>query len=350
MKKYFYIFVSLLVFIGAAALVADRQPRTSGLAPSQGTAYREITAPAGFVNSDPFTLRELIGQKVILLDFMTYSCINCIRTFPYLNAWHAKYAPHGLAIVGIHTPEFAFEKKVENVATAMRKYGITFPVVLDNDYGTWQAYGNQFWPRKYLIDIHGNIVYDHIGEGNYAETEQKIIELLRERSYVLGSADIIPTTTTRVNTRVNFDLIESPETYFGSWRNEYLSNGTPHRTGQQAFRLPTTIDRNKLYLGGSWNISREYAQNTEADARIIYRFRAKALHMVAAADQPVRVRVLVDGIPAATLAGSDVVDGAVTVDEERLYEIINDPDGYTEHTIELIIEAPGLKVFAFTFG
>ncbi len=136
--------------------------------------YRDIIKPSGYVNTPPLTLTSLVGKKVIMVDFMTYSCINCIRTFPYLNAWYDTYKDQGLEIVGIHTPEFAFEKKIENVREELKKYGIKFPVVLDNDYGTWNAYGNNYWPRKYLIDIDGYVVYDHIGEGGYKETEEKI--------------------------------------------------------------------------------------------------------------------------------------------------------------------------------
>lgn len=144
--------------------------------------YIEIVNPAGFVNTEGITLKELVGKKVILVDFMTYSCISCIRSFPYTNEWYEKYKDEGLEIVGIHTPEFAFEKNIENVRSAMEHYDIKYPIVLDNEYATWRAYDNKYWPRKYLIDIHGMIVYDHIGEGAYAETEEKIQELLRERA------------------------------------------------------------------------------------------------------------------------------------------------------------------------
>ncbi len=153
--------------------------------------YKEIVDPAGFVNSEPFQLADLVGKKVILLDIMTYSCINCQRTFPYVNAWYDKYKDAGLAVVGIHTPEFAFEHKKENVEEAAEEFGLKFPLVLDNDYATWNAYGNRYWPRKYLIDIDGNIVYDHIGEGGYEETEMKIQELLRERNERLGEDMVI---------------------------------------------------------------------------------------------------------------------------------------------------------------
>jgi thiol-disulfide isomerase/thioredoxin len=151
--------------------------------------YVEIVNPAGFVNTNdkPVKLSDYVGKQVILLDVMTYSCINCQRTFPYVNTWYEKYRDEGLIVVGLHTPEFAFEKDKTNVEKAMKEFGITFPVVLDNDYATWNALDNRFWPHMYLIDIHGNIVYDHIGEGAYAETESKIKELLTERENFLGS-------------------------------------------------------------------------------------------------------------------------------------------------------------------
>lgn len=151
--------------------------------------YIEIKDPSGFVNTDdkPIRISDYVGKKVILLNVMTFSCINCQRTFPYVNSWYDTYKDEGLIVIGIHTPEFAYEKNKANVEEAMMKFGITYPVVLDNDYKTWRAYGNRYWPRKYLIDIHGNIVYDHIGEGAYKETEAKIQELLKERTEVLNA-------------------------------------------------------------------------------------------------------------------------------------------------------------------
>lgn len=151
----------------------------------------EISTPDGFINTDRIAVGDLLGKKVILLDFWTYSCINCQRTIPHLNAWYEKYRDQGLVIIGIHTPEFEFEKQYENVLAAVKKFGIAYPVVLDNNYSTWQAYKNRYWPRKYLIDIDGFVVYDHIGEGAYKETERKIQELLAERARVLGSGERI---------------------------------------------------------------------------------------------------------------------------------------------------------------
>jgi thiol-disulfide isomerase/thioredoxin len=155
--------------------------------PDISKKYIEFVNPSGFVNTndESITLEQYVGKKVILLNVITYSCSNCQATFPYVNSWYEKYKEEGLIVIGLHTPEFAFEKKKTNVVDAMRQYGITYPVVMDNDYATWTAYGNRYWPRKYLIDIHGNIVYDHIGEGAYVETEIKIRELLAERKEVL---------------------------------------------------------------------------------------------------------------------------------------------------------------------
>ncbi len=165
---------------------------TENALPKTGTnnfkKYIEIVRPSGFVNSNnqPITIGEYVGKKVIVLNVMTYSCSNCQATFPYVNTWYEAYKDDGLIVIGLHTPEFAFEKDKDNVEEAMLKFGITYPVIMDNEYATWNAYGNRFWPRKYLIDIHGNIVYDHIGEGAYEETDAEIVKALVERKRVLG--------------------------------------------------------------------------------------------------------------------------------------------------------------------
>lgn len=325
-------------------------------APREG--YKEIAGPAGFVNTGKnadgtdkaISIGALVGEKVILIDFLTYSCINCQRTFPYLNAWYKKYKEQGLEIVGIHTPEFAFEKDINNVRKAMEKFGITHPIVLDNDYATWRAYGNQYWPRKYLIDIRGNIVYDHIGEGGYEETEMKIRELLAERAKVLGgekgSADGELAASSMPAEK---NSARSPETYFGSSRNEYLANGTPGRRGEQEFTVPENFSKNALYLGGAWNILSEYAETVSA-ASVVYKYNAKEVYLVADADTPVSVKVFQDGEPVGAGRGEDVnAEGVAIMKESRLYKIIrNTTPG--EHLLELRIEGKGLRLYAFTFG
>ncbi|PJC45308.1 thiol-disulfide isomerase, partial [Candidatus Pacearchaeota archaeon CG_4_9_14_0_2_um_filter_30_8] len=185
--------------------VSERVLEKSKLYP----AAKELVHPDGFININPFNLSDYIGKKVILLDFWTYSCINCQRTFPYLESWNEKYSDKGLLIIGIHTPEFNFEKEYNNVQKATEEFGIKYPVVLDNNYLTWQAYGNQYWPREYLIDIDGFIVHDHIGEGGYAETETAIQDALKERLEVLGMNETINSGLTQGNSTIQFSGIKT---------------------------------------------------------------------------------------------------------------------------------------------
>jgi thiol-disulfide isomerase/thioredoxin len=295
---------------------------------------KEITTPDGFINTDgePITISEFIGEKVILVDFWTYSCINCQRTTPYLNAWYEKYKDKGLVIIGIHTPEFEFEKIYQNVLDATQGMGIKYPVVLDNDYSTWTAYQNRFWPRKYLIDIDGFIVYDHIGEGAYEETEKKIQEALSERQALLGESGTISQPLTKEISVQNG--AKSPETYFGSARND------------QQTKL--------LFPNDSWDITPEFAQNNSANASIVYTYTAKDVFFVAEADAETVVEVLLDGKPLGPEAGADIiktVDGKsiVKIKEARLYKIIQGEKSET-HTIKFIIQKAGLKAFTFTFG
>jgi thiol-disulfide isomerase/thioredoxin len=279
---------------------------------------KEIVAPSGFVNTGgkPIRLSDYIGKKVILLDIMTYSCVNCVRTFPYLVDWYKKYEDKGLIIIGIHTPEFEFEKVQSNVEAAMKKHGIEFPVVLDNDYGTWSAYKNLYWPRKYLIDIDGFIRYDHIGEGGYEETEQAIRELLTERATALGE-------------KVNLDMPmaedgappvqpgQSPETYLGTRRNA----------------------DSKQFLKGDWQVTEEYATNPAAGASIVYPFMAKKVFLVAVADKPVTADIYIDGTLTKTM----------TFFASELYEVYSGA-AFGSHDLEIRTKGAGLQAYAFTFG
>ncbi len=321
---------------------------------SRGLAQaKEITTPDGFINTDGITVSGLIGKKVALIDFWTYSCINCQRTTPYLNAWYEKYKDKGLEIIGVHTPEFDFEKKYENVLRAVQKFGIKYPVVLDNDYSTWYAYENNWWPHKYLIDIDGFIVYDHIGEGAYEETERRIQAALAERMTALGEQGAVGADIA-TPTGVETPAAQSPEIYFGAQRNTYLGNGTAQKAGVQEFSEPKNIAANTLYLVGTWDIQNEFASNASAPAKIAFRYRAKSVYMVARADAPVRIRVLLDGELISAAFGDDVKKGelglpTISVQEDRLYTIVRDA-GVAEHLLELIIEDPGLEAFTFTFG
>lgn len=284
------------------------------------SSKNEIQNPFAYINSEPFLLADYIGEKVILVDFWTYSCINCQRTTPYLNAWWDKYEDEGLLIVGIHSPEFEFEKNEDNVKAAVEKFEIKYPVVMDNDHSTWSAFGNRYWPRKYLIDLNGDIVYDHIGEGGYDETESEIQKLLG-LSEEMSSPDVIS---------VDFSQIESPETYFGSDRgsNTKLLN-----------EEPASILSNTAYLIGDWLQSDEYAESTGENASLLYEFNSKNVYLVASAESPVEVEIYVDGEPL----------GTITVKADELYSIFEGVD-YETRTLKLVPKGTGLKIFTFTFG
>ena len=299
----------------------------------------EISNPTGFINTNSTKIGDLIGKKVILLDFWTYSCINCLRTIPYLNNWYSKYKDQGLEIIGIHTPEFVFEKDYNNVLSATKRLNITYPVVLDSNYGTWSAYSNQYWPRELLIDIDGFIVHDSIGEGNYAESEAKIQELLKERASVLNiSQSFSGTDITQILNQGDLSKIASPETYFGAERN-YLSNGYSQKVGEQILTDPSSIELNHLYLSGKWNFQNEYAQSESALSKIFYRYNSKNVYFVASAPENITLHVNVDG--------KDLSD--VIVNENRLYNIVSGSD-YGQHALILTADKPGLNAFTFTFG
>ena len=333
---------------------------TTIVATNDEGSYTEIVNPSGFVNSPngggvPFKLADLIGKKVILIDFVDYSCINCERTFPYLNGWYKKYIDQGLEIVAIHTPEFSFEKDISNVTAAAKRFGIQFPIVLDNDYSTWNAYGNEYWPHKYLIDIHGRVIYDHIGEGGYDETEARIVQALNERQTYLGQIGTISISTSTVpNLAIQ---AESPETYFGAMRNDAFGNGIAGFSYTNNFTVPNDLTRNVFYLGGKWNIQHEYIQNVSPGAQISFKFSASKMYIVASPSkdnsgnfEPVTAQILIDGKQiTAEQSGADVKNGVLTIDSSRLYNIFSDTV-LGQHRLDIIFNFVGAEAFTFTFG
>ncbi|MFA6391290.1 MAG: cytochrome c biogenesis protein DipZ [Patescibacteria group bacterium] len=310
----------------------------------------ELIPGGEWINSDPLTLKELRG-KVVLLDIWTYSCINCIRTLPYIQAWHEKYRDQGLVIIGVHTPEFEFEKIADNVRKATVDFGLTYPIMQDNNYATWRAYKNNYWPRKFLVDHTGKIIYDHIGEGDYAQTEMEIIKALENMNESNGdSSEISNDLVNAVKTDTNYLQQRSPETYFGSARNSNLANGTPSKSGVQNFIVPNTIKSNKLYLEGEWDITAEYAQNINPGDKIVFEYQGKDVYLVASAEDSVQLSILRDGQKAGEDGGADLSsESTMNITDERLYRIIEASD-YGTHTLEIIINQPGLRAFAFTFG
>ena len=303
--------------------------------------YQEIANPAGFINTQgkPIQLSDYIGKKIILIDFMTYSCINCIRTFPYLVDWDTKYRAKGLIIIGIHTPEFAFEKKIENVEKALKEYGITFPIVLDNDYGTWNAYQNQYWPRKFIIDLSGNIVYDHIGEGEYQETEEIIQRLLRT---IPGNQ------TLSIETKADDSSLMptrgvSPESYLGYGRIEYHT--TPIKNECQdtlcEYVLASKIPLNRFSFGGKWTLDSEHALG-ETGSIITFNADAKKVHLVAGPENTTSqatVEVYIDGVLTKT----------ISIVASDLYTLFDGSKRET-HLVKIKIIKGRILGYAYTFG
>jgi len=302
----------------------------------------DISTPDGFINTNnlPITISKFKGKKVVLLDIWTYSCINCQRTIPYLNKWYKEYEDEGLVIIGLHTPEFAFEKVQQNVEKAVKDFGIKYPVVLDNDFSTWQAYKNQYWPRKYLIDIDGYIVYDHAGEGQYKETEVAIQKALRERANRLDVNVEVSSNISKPENVVSVESgkVKSPEVYFGSARNNLLANGKNGISGEQVFSLPSTISFNKLYLSGTWDMTSEYAES-KSSGSIVFNYEAKNVYITAGSSQGVEVEIYKD----------DVFVKKVTIKNETLYQLIGDAD-YGKHILRIVVPKAGLQAFTFTFG
>ncbi|HKZ14799.1 MAG TPA: cytochrome c biogenesis protein DipZ [Solirubrobacterales bacterium] len=288
----------------------------------------------------PLTMTGLRG-KVVLIDFWTYSCINCIRTLPYLNAWNRRYAKDGLVIVGVHTPEFPFEREASNVEEAIKTDGIKYPVVQDNEDGTWNAYGNLYWPAEYFVDANGHVRYAHFGEGEYGEKEQVIRELLTEAGHPPGKE------RSGAHGIAAEPTVSTPESYLGSGRAENFTNGLITK-GTHDFTLQQPGE-NELSYGGEWQIT-EQPVTAKQGARLALNFGARRVYLVLGSPgKPRRVKVLLDGKPIATADdGADVHNGYVKVTDERLYILVELPR-VEHHVLELVPEE-GVQGYAFTFG
>jgi cytochrome c biogenesis protein CcdA/thiol-disulfide isomerase/thioredoxin len=288
----------------------------------------------------PLTMKRLRG-KVVLIDFWTYSCINCIRTLPYLNAWNKRYAKDGLVIVGVHTPEFPFEREAANVEEAIKTDGIEYPVVQDNEMGTWNAYGNLYWPAEYFVDAKGQVRYAHFGEGQYKEKETVIRELLTEAGHDPGKA------RADAHGMAAEPGVTTPESYLGAERAENFTNGLIER-GRQDFTLRRPAD-NELSYGGEWTIG-DQPVTAGKGARLDLNFGARRVYLVLGSPgKPRRVKVMLDGKPIAPADdGADVHNGYVTVTNQRLYNLVELPK-VERHVLELVPEE-GVQGYAFTFG
>lgn len=323
---------------------------------SQFRKAPEFKGITSYINTNQTKLSDLKG-KVVLVDFWTYSCINCIRTLPYLVDWNQKYSDKGLVIVGVHSPEFEFEKNINNVKQAVTRFGIKYPVLLDNDHETWNAFQNSYWPRKYLVDSDGYIRYDHIGEGGYAETENAIRSLLAERSNQQGleisnlnqTKLIVPSAPS-----VDLNQIKSPELYFGyQYARAQLGNiqgFNPEKTVN--YTIPgSNLESNVIYLQGLWKNNPDSMELVGSNGKIMLAYSAKSINIVAGGKGEAIIKEDGKGNQTNnTFKGNDVdAEGRLTVDGQRLYNIA-DHTNYGNHQIEIDARGPGFKVYTFTFG
>lgn len=289
----------------------------------------------------------------MLVDFWTYTCINCIRTLPYLKEWDDKYRDDGLVIIGVHSPEFDFEKKYENVLDAVNKYNIKYAVAQDNDFVTWTAYKNRFWPHKYLVDIDGYIRYDHIGEGSYEEIEMKIQELLNERMQRLNEGNIIENIEKPEDVvDVNFNKINTPEIYLGYkfYRGNFGSADIIVPEQIVEYEIADDIELNKVYLEGKWKNNQDNVELISRTGKVVLKFDAKNVNIVAGSRTGSIATILLDKVYINDKnKGSDVFSSKVDIKEERLYSLVNAQD-YGEYVLTIDVNVPGFKLYTFTFG
>ena len=310
----------------------------------------ELLGP--WINSAPLSAEQLEG-KVVVLDFWTYSCINCLRSIPYVRAWHEQYADDGLVVIGIHAPEFAFERNPANVRRAVRDLGIRYPVALDNGFDVWRALGNRFWPAHYFIDAKGRIRHHHFGEGHYDTSERVIRQLLAEAGRAPSGGGMATATAEGAEIAAARASLRSPETYIGYGRAEnFVSPGGFARDAAKTYG-PAPLALNHWSLEGRWKVGRQSAVLESEDGGIAFSFHARDLHLVLGArgDRPVRFRVTIDGEPPGEDAGVDVAaDGSGVVRGERLYQLVRQEGPVRERTFRIRFLDPGVEAFAFTFG
>jgi cytochrome c biogenesis protein CcdA/thiol-disulfide isomerase/thioredoxin len=335
------------------AMMMSANPNAHGPNIAFEGGFPSLSGAVEWLNSPPLTAEGLRG-KVVLIDFWTYSCINCLRAIPYVKAWAEKYKDHGLVVIGVHTPEFAFERKVSNVEAAVADLKITYPVAIDSEYAIWRAFDNEYWPAHYFIDAQGRRRYHHFGEGHYDESERVIQQLLAEAGSKDYSPGIVTVNASGAEASPSMTETQSPETYIGYSRAEnFISPGGVVKDESHIYATETPrLDQ--WSLGGDWTVGEEKATLNKEGGRIAYRFRARDLHLVlGSADdgKEIRFRVTIDGAAPGADHGADTdADGRGVVNEHRLYQIIRESGGVSDHTFEIEFLDPGVQAYAFTFG
>jgi thiol-disulfide isomerase/thioredoxin len=326
-------------------------------AADRSSAAGELPALGGataWLNSPPLAPAGLRG-RVVLIQFWTYTCINWLRTLPYIRAWSEKYRDTGLLVIGVHTPEFPFEKHLNNVRRAAKDLMVEYPIAIDSDYAIWRAFKNAYWPALYVVDAQGRIRYHHFGEGEYERSEQMIQHLLAENGASGIAQTLVSVDGRGAEAAADWGALRSPETYVGYARTEnFASPGGAALDQEHVYAAPGKLVLNQWALSGRWTVGRQAAVLKQANGRMTYRFHARDLHLVmgpAARGTSVRFRVLLDGRPPGAAHGIDVDDqGYGTVSEPRLYQLIRQPQPIVDRQFEIEFLDPGVEAFAFTFG
>ena len=332
--------------------MAPQGERSSGV--PAGRELSSLGSATQWLNSPPRTEADLRG-KVILVDFWTYTCINWRRTLPYVRAWAAKYRPHGLVVISVHSPEFEFEKDVDAVRREAKRMAIDYPIVIDNDHAIWRAFNNEAWPALYFVDAHGQVRRRQLGEGDYEQAEAFIQKLLAETGKRGFSQELVSVQPTGAEVAADWDNLNSPETYVGYEKAErFASPGGQVPDQDHLYTAPARLSLNQWALAGGWTVKKDAGVLNKADGRIVFRFHARDLHLVmgpAARGTSVRFRVLIDGRPPGAAHGSDVDEqGNGTAKDLRLHQLIRQVGAIQDRQFEIEFLDPGAKAFAFTFG
>ena len=330
-----------------------RTMSASGHLTAEGQLASLRTATA-WLNTAPLTAEGLHG-KVVLIDVWTYTCVNWLRTLPYVRAWHEKYKDQGLVVIGVHAPEFPFEHELDNVRRAAKDMRVAYPIAIDNDFSIWRAFDNNYWPALYLLDGDGKIRFQHFGEGEYEQSERNIQRLLKGAGARAVSAELVSVMPEGAEVAADWGTLKSPETYVGYGQAENFSSpGGAAVDERHVYAVPRELRLNQWALSGDWTVTQRAAALNKPNGRIAYHFHARDVNLImgpAARDLPVRFRVLIDGQPPAAAHGVDADEqGKGTVDQQRMYQLIRHPKPIVDRQFEIEFLDTGVEAFCFTFG
>lgn len=355
LKAHPWLALALVAAVGCATAgaqsveVTEQPPSIVGSAP-----LYSLSGATGWINSPPLTAKELKG-KVVLVDFWDYSCINCIRAIPYINAWAAKYKDAGLVVIGVHSPEFDAEKQLPNVQKAVDKFKIAYPVALDSNLAIWNDFHNEYWPAHYFIDAKGKVRYEHFGEGDYEQSERWIQELLKDVSASPMPTGMVTAQGEGAQAASDVRQVRSPETYIGYARAQHFASpGGIRQDGEKSYAMPARLKLNEWALAGPWIDHRQMAVLQAPGGMIVFSFHARDLHLVlgpAADGKPIHFQIVIDGHPPGDDHGVDTdAQGNGVITDDRLYQLVRQKGAITDHIFAIKFDDPGVQAFSFTFG